>query len=324
MTDRSKIKKIGGSDIAAILGLSRYRSKHSLHLHLIGELPPTEDNPAMERGRILEPVIADIFAANHEEYCVEECGIVEHSDGDVKYPFLIGSPDRLLTEEDPDDHNDNFVLSGLEIKTADATKMSEWGEEMSDEIPLEYYLQCQWYAGLLGVPDWYIAVGFVKPGSKKICGYREYRIEHDAARYAAMVQKAVDFWHNHVVPRIPPEITEPDMATVDYYRRRERDLDKMLYSNEALDEKIKAFRFRQDQRKEAERMEELEKTQLLAMLGNAEGVIDRFTGKNALTFKEQSNTSFDHKALCADLELDDEVLEKYRRKTHFRVLRLAK
>jgi predicted phage-related endonuclease len=139
-----------------------------------------------------------------------------------------------------------------------------------------------------------------------------------------MVQKAVEFWNDHVVPRIPPEITEPDAATVDYYRRRERDKDKAIYSDDAIEGKIESLRRRKLERKEAERMEKLEEVQLHEMMGSAEIIIDRFTGKNALTFKEQSNTSFDHKALCADFELDDEVMEKYRRRTHFRVLRLAK
>ena len=312
--NRSEIRKIGGSDIAAILGLSKWKSAHSLYLHLIGELPPQEDNPIFERGRILEPVIANIFAANHDEFQVVEAEIFE----DKEYPFLIGSPDRFLV------YQGSELDSGLEIKTADATKMNEWGDEETDQIPVEYLIQCQWYCGLCDSPDWYIAVGFVKPGSKKICGYREYRIEHDVARFEAMKQKAVSFWHDHVEARVPPEITEPDAATVEYYKRRERIADKMIYTDEILDEEIAALRSRQNQMKEAERMFELEKTRILAKLGNAEGIIDRFTGKNALTFKEQSTTTFDHKALCADLELDEKVMEKYRRQTHFRVLRLAK
>jgi len=317
--NRSEIRKIGGSDISAILGMSRWKSAHSLYLHMVGELPPTEDNPAMERGRVLEPVVAGIFAANHEEFGVEECGIVENPE----YPFLIGSPDRVLLEPDAG-MTRMITVSGLEIKTADATKMSEWGDEETDEIPREYLLQTQWYCGLLGLPDWYVAVGFVKPNSRKICGYREYRVEFDPELFGLMRQRAVEFWETHVVPKVPPEITEPDAATVEYYKRRERNRDAMIYSNDALEEKIEAFRLAQLQRKEAERMEEFEKVQLLEMMGKSEGIIDRHTGKNILTFKEQATTSFDHKALCSDLELTDEVMEKYRRQSHFRVLRLAK
>ena len=43
----------------------------------------------MERGRILEPIIASHFAVNHEEYEVVETGIIESDE----YPFLMGSPD---------------------------------------------------------------------------------------------------------------------------------------------------------------------------------------------------------------------------------------
>ena len=97
----------------------------------------------MERGRILEPVIAGIFAANHEEFHVGECGMIEHSE----YPFLIGSPDRLLLQAQPDELDDSdsdIVISGLEIKTADISQVVYWGEEDSDQIPQEYLLQTQW------------------------------------------------------------------------------------------------------------------------------------------------------------------------------------
>ena len=207
MTDRASIKKIGGSDIAAILGLSRWKSAHSLYLHLIGELPTQVDNDAMERGRKLEPVIANIFAANHEEFMLDDddAFLME----DHEYPFLIGSPDRLLVRKSPASELD----SGLEIKTADISKANEWSDEDTDEIPIEYLLQCQWYTGMCGLPDWHLAVGFVKPGSKKIVAYREYYIESDPARFEAMKQLAIDFWNNHVVPKVAPEVTEADAET---------------------------------------------------------------------------------------------------------------
>jgi hypothetical protein len=35
-----------------------------------------------------------------------------------------------------------------------------------------------------------------------------------------MKQAAIDFWVNHVIPRVPPEITEADQTTVTYYKTR--------------------------------------------------------------------------------------------------------
>jgi putative phage-type endonuclease len=311
--DRSKLKAIGGSNIAAILNLSPYESAHSLYLRLVGELPPKEDSDVMRWGRELESRVADMFADNHEEYEVVPHGIVTHPD----YDFLIASPDRILLQ--------NGIPKGvLEIKTADISTRSEFGELMTDQIPVHYYCQVVWYLGMVNLPVCYVAVYFRQPGRKGFAGYQEYMVEASPERYERMVELSVDFWQRHVVTHTPPEIVTADSATVEFYKRRERTKDAMIYSDEALDEKIQSFRSRQEQRKEAERMEELEKTQLIAMLSSAEGIIDRFTGKNALTYKEQSTTTFDHKALCADLEISDEVQEKYRRKTPFRVLRLAK
>jgi putative phage-type endonuclease len=313
--NRSEIKKIGGSDIAAILGLSPWKSKHSLYLHLIGELEPQPDNEVLERGRVLEPVIADIFQANHSEYNVtnpDRCffindGIMRHE----KYKFIIGSPDRVLSNCESDD----AAISGLEIKTADATKMSEWGEEGTDEIPLCYYLQCQWYAGLLEVPDWYIAVGFVKPGSRKICGYREYRIEHNEERYQTMVKLAVEFWENHVEKRIPPEIDQADAATVEYYKRKERNPELSMFCDDYLHGTIMELQANQVIAKQYEQTIALLKTQLIAAMGNAEAVVDPATGKNLLTFKGYETSTIDYKGLLAELEIGEDVIEKYRRKS---------
>jgi len=320
--NRSEIRKIGGSDVAAILGLSPWKSAHSLYLHLIGELPPQEDNEALARGREMEPVIAGLFAVNHCEFAVCQSGMSTRSD----YPFLIGSPDRILFDDmpvssdgfDEPPNYSNVPVSGLEIKTADITKMSQWGEEGTDEIPVEYLVQCQWYCGLLNVPDWYIAVGFVKPGSRKICGYREYKIEHDPARYAAMVKCAVDFWQHHVEKRIPPEITEPDTATVEYYRRRERKPESAVFCEPEMDEMIGELKEAQANIKKYEKEYELIKTKLLSEMGNAEVVIDPYSQKQMITFKAYETASVDYKELLAELGTADEVIEKYRRKNVLR------
>jgi putative phage-type endonuclease len=305
------MKVIGGSNIASLIGLSPYESAHSLCLRLMGELPPIEDNDAMRWGRKLESRVADMFADGNPEYEVVPHGSVTHPEHD----FLIASPDRILLQN-------GEPKAALEIKTANVNTMREFGEQLTDEIPQHYYCQAAWYAGMLNLNECYVAVYFHDSGKCK--GYKEYRIEHNAERYAAMVQTAVRFWHEHVLAGVPPEITEPDAATVDYYKRRERNKDSAIYSDDAIELKIESLRRRKMERKEAERLEKLDEVQLQEMMGNAEIIIDRFTGKNALTFKEQSTTSFDHKKLCADFELDPETIEKYQRKTFYRVLRLAK
>jgi putative phage-type endonuclease len=297
--NRSDIRKIGGSDIAAILGQSQWKSTHSLYLHLIGELTPQADNEILERGRKLEPVVASIFAANHDEFKVVEHGIIE----DPNYPFLIGSPDRLLFCGN--------TTSGLEIKTADISTMSRWGEEGTDEVPVEYWIQCQWYAGLLGFDDWHLAVGFVKPGSRKIVGYRKYYIEFDPAWFAEAKQKAIDFWNNHVVAKIPPEITVADNVTVEYYKHRypQHSSDKWAYSNETIDhlawEYVELVGIIKKREQEAETM----KVKLIAAIGENEGIKTALGNFTYRTTKPSKKT--DWQGISRLLGATDETIENF-------------
>ena len=116
--DRSQMRVIGGSTIAAILDRSPWGPPHSVWLQLTGKLPPGEENAAMSRGHAAEPVIASMYALNHPEYMVETHGVVEHPE----FPYLIGSPDRVLIQ-------DGELVAGLEIKTANIMDMNQWGEE---------------------------------------------------------------------------------------------------------------------------------------------------------------------------------------------------
>jgi putative phage-type endonuclease len=300
--NRSEIRKIGGSTIAAILGLSQWSSPHSVYLELTGETPPTENNAILERGRKLEPVIAQMFAAIHDEFQVVTQGILE----DDECPYLIGSPDRMLLSS-----LTRVIASGLEIKTADVSKMPEWGEEETDEVPVEYWTQCQWYMGLTGLPDWYIAVGFVKPGSKKIVGYREYYLEFDKARFAAMKQRAIEFWENHVVPKVPPPITVADAATVQYYKSRYPNHvpDKWAYSDEELDRVATEYLLASETLKQFEKNVETLKIKLIAAIGENEGIKTAVGNFTYRTTKPSEKT--DWKAVAIAAGADAELIQAH-------------
>ena len=209
--DRGNMKVVGGSNIATILNVAPhdYDSAHSLCLRLMGELPPKEDSDVMRWGRELESRVADMFADGHEEYEVVTHGIVTHHDHD----WMVASPDRILLQ-------DGEPKSVLEIKTADISTRHEFGRSMTDEIPIHYYCQVVWYMGMLNLPDCYVAVYFRQSGRKAFADYQEYRVEANPQQFELMVQRAVEFWNNHVVPRIPPEITVADAETIRYYKHR--------------------------------------------------------------------------------------------------------
>ncbi|GAA5104713.1 lambda-exonuclease family protein [Haloechinothrix salitolerans] len=135
---------LGGSEIAAVLGLSPWESRFSLWHKKKGLAAPEPDNDAMRRGRLLEAVIAEWFAAEHPEYRVRRTGTWASR----LRPWQVATPDRLLS-----------AVAGralLEIKTA--TDTAEWGEPGTDEVPVHYRAQVLWQLDTLGLRRAHVAV----------------------------------------------------------------------------------------------------------------------------------------------------------------------
>ena len=148
---------IGGSDIAAILGLSKWTSYYTLWAKKTGRLLDNETSEVMEWGNRLEPVIIDKFAENHPELqIIRDVGTWSNN----YKPFMIANPDGIYKTET----NEYGVL---EIKTA------MYEEDWRDGVPKYYETQVQWYMQVLGLLQGRIAVLF--HGNK----YQEYEIYYD-------------------------------------------------------------------------------------------------------------------------------------------------
>jgi len=297
---RSEMKVIGGSTIAGILDKSPHDSPYSTWLKLTSQLPPTPANEAMTRGNALEPVVAMMYGANHPEYAVETMGVVQHPE----YPYIVGSPDRVLIEN-------GELVAGLEIKTANIVTRNEWGDEETDEVPDHYWAQCQWYAGLLNLPVWYLAVGFVPAERRKIITYREYEVRLNADLYNKMIRKAVRFWTEHVETRTPPPITKPDAATIRYLKSKypKHDPDKWLEPTDELNQLASELLVAKSVFDEAEKTFELRKTQMIAALGDAEGFKSRWGNFTYRASKPMLKT--DWKAVSDALAAPREIIDQF-------------
>ena len=53
---------IGGSDAAAAVGLSPWKTRLELWLEKTGQTPDREETPEMRRGTLLEPVVKQLYA----------------------------------------------------------------------------------------------------------------------------------------------------------------------------------------------------------------------------------------------------------------------
>lgn len=183
---QARANGIGGSEIAAVVGLSPYESAFSLWHRKAGNVGPAEENPQMYWGTLLEPVIRAEFQKRHPEWLVETAPTF-HAPG---RPWHIVNPDGLT-------HLPDGTVELFEAKTS--RDGEGFGEEGTDEVPVHYRCQTLWYEDALQVRRCHLAV--LIAGSE----YREYVIEYDEADALHLRTAGEAFMHSlrtGVVPRI--------------------------------------------------------------------------------------------------------------------------
>lgn len=165
-------RAVGGSEVAAVLGLSPWESPFSLWWRKNGELAPIEETPEMEWGKRLEDVVAEKYADEHPEVVPVGMGVAQYAHADR--PWQIAAPDRLLIPPYNGDERSarERAEALLEVKTA--RYADGWGEPGTDEIPLHYRCQVLWYLDVFGLDR--CAVAVLIAGSD----YREYEVTYDA------------------------------------------------------------------------------------------------------------------------------------------------
>lgn len=209
-------KYIGGSDAAAILGLSKWATPLDVFLKKTGQV--VEENSAekelfFKRRKRQEPVVAEILT---EEYGID---IVRLStDGepnrylDGEYSFIAAEIDFEFRMNDAArewfpafQHIADGTVCNGEIKTVHSFAANEWGEQGSEEIPIYYAAQVMHGLGVTRErPGTLVAALF---GVDELVGFPILR---DDETIAGMRAKEAAFWTEHVLKSIPPEPSNMD------------------------------------------------------------------------------------------------------------------
>lgn len=174
---------IGGSDIGALLGLSRYTSAFELYLDKRGELPAIPRPEALERaarwGHLHEPLLAAEFARRHGVK-TRRIGLIRH----VTEPWMLANLDRQV-------HGCPGGPCLLEIKNRSAWKEKEWGESGDpDGVPDTEALQTEWYIAVTGYDHAHVVV--LINGNDD----RYYRVERDTDLIGDVITMADGFWRD--------------------------------------------------------------------------------------------------------------------------------
>jgi len=135
MINRSEF--IGGSDTAAILGVSPWKSPLMLYQEKIGELVE-EVTPAKQkifnRGKRWEPVVIEMLIDELKDRG-HDVRVIDRNNrfSDLEHEFLAAEIDLELLV-------DGETVNG-EMKTVHPFAAKDWGEQDTDEIPIYYTAQ---------------------------------------------------------------------------------------------------------------------------------------------------------------------------------------
>ena len=168
--------------------------------------PDLSGNPYVQWGLLLEPVVAQRFAALHPEWEVTK-GTKFYSRRDLGFP-MGSSIDYLLR------HKESGEVGILEIKTAardGSEKKSpylEWGPSGTDSIPAMYKIQVHQEEACFPTPLKRVFVAALIGGND----YREYEVPINETLRASIVQIEKNFWQKYVLADVMPDPVSYDDA----------------------------------------------------------------------------------------------------------------
>jgi putative phage-type endonuclease len=186
---------IGGSDVAAIFGISPFRTARDIYFDKLGINPAWEEGDnwvPLKIGHLLEDLVAEIF---HEKtgYPVFKANkIFQHPN----CPFMLANVDyfaRLPGGE----------AALVEIKTTSIFAKGHWFRDGMETVPPYYESQGRHYMYVTGLDRIFFCCLLLGSNEAII---RELR--RDAAYEDEMAYLERNFWENHVQARIPPPYTE--------------------------------------------------------------------------------------------------------------------
>jgi putative phage-type endonuclease len=196
-----RTKYIGGSDIGAILGLSKFRTPLEVWMEKAGKETKQFDSLPLRFGSFAEEFVASEYARSTGVELLHDESIYIHP----THSFMSAHIDRFVLG----DSASRQPTKILECKTANPFARSEWGEPGTDQVPMSYLCQCIWYMAITGIEQCDLAVLF---GNSD---FRVYEIERDLELEDLVIDKARHFWNEYVLKDIaPPAQTEGDCQSL--------------------------------------------------------------------------------------------------------------
>lgn len=294
-----RTKYLGGSDVAAILGISPWRTPLEVYLDKvqprIKPIDPTKQK-VFTRGQRMEPYVIDLLAEETGFEIVSRGNRYIHRD----YGFIAAEIDFEYF-----DPGTGQVENG-EIKTVSPFKAKEWGEVQTDAIPVHYTAQAM--HGMMVTGKKVCTFGVLIGGDD----FRIYRVERDEETIVAILQREVEFW-DRVSQLNPP----PATAVSDIMMMFEKDAGTRIEADGKVIGLYNELREMKGKYKELEG--EIAVTEERIKLYMQDHAILTLDQKEIASWKSQSSMRFNQEAFSAS---HPKLFNKFKQASISRVFRL--
>lgn len=194
-----RLRGIGGSDVAVILGLSKWKTPYQLWLEKTRRERDNSDSLPLRFGTYAERFVADEYTRITGRTVQRFTPLLTHPDAP-----LIGHVDRLVIPQGQKRaaHKREIRTDRLlECKTASAYAVSsgDWGEPGTDAVPDYYLTQVAAYMALTGCQHADLAALF---GNQR---FSIYTIERDLELEGMILEEVSRWWRDHVIADNPPD-----------------------------------------------------------------------------------------------------------------------
>ena len=282
---------IGASDSPAILGLDTPAGgPWNVYISKVEGMQQAEKDE-MRAGIIFEPVLRGLLEDRIGKV-IKPSVFAEHKE----LEFVTATPDGLL----PD--------AVAEYKRVDPSKLDEWGEEDTNQVPDHVLVQVVHQMAVVDVPVAYIGM---------ICGvrlpqdFRHYVVERDMALERIILDRIQAFWQEHILTKIPPSMIGSRDVGDFLARRYPADRRALAVADDHQVDLIKQLRLATQCAAVATRYEEWTKNQVKDAIGDQAGLIIE-GDKTKVTWKLSKGRKVTRwKALCEYLEATPEQIAEF-------------
>ena len=285
---------IGGSDVAAIMGVSPFCTKRDLYYDKVGIKPAMDEEEsnwvAKEVGHRLEDLVAEIFSRKTGLTVFPIRKMFRHP----LYPFMLADVDFFIRFPDGS-------IGILECKTTNYNCQSKWE---NDSVPINYEYQGRHYMSVMNINKVYFACLYGNNEDEFIirCMERDLELEEE------FIAEEEFFWEENVAKRIePPYVEKPDLVLESirkHFGSADKDADEIKLSRKHLagiqnymELKKKKSQLDSEARKLEERMKE-SYMEIIEELGvSCSGILRDGNTEYIVTYNPSYRTTIDKKSL---------------------------